>query len=111
MRLSVLYLLSIDEYLEIDGDPVRFLAPVLTVHIPVPEELIVEYVRTQFLTYLLPERVLNRIVKFDCPASPIPSPVFVTAVLASLLKKVTAHTVMAEVCNSYADAVDTLPHM
>lgn len=110
VRLTVTHLASIKAHLEIKRDPMRLFPTVLPMHVPVPEEFVLEHISAQLFPYLLTQGLLNRVMELERATATIPGTVFIAAVRTALLEEIIPLPIMAEVSDGHSHAIDALSH-
>jgi hypothetical protein len=111
MRLSVPNGRAVDLHLEIECDPVRSIALVLSMHVPVPEEFIGEHGAPQLLLNFLFERSDNRVMELKPAAAAVPATVLIPAIHAPLRQDVLAVSVMADKHDGDSRIIDAFFHV
>src|SRR3989338_2782715 len=110
IRLPYLYVLRINQNLEVQTNPVCWVAIMYAVHIPETQKLETYHVRVILFLNLPFQNLFRSFAKFYRPSPDIPTSLFITNILAAFGKQNLPLAVMAKVNNCYTNTINSLFH-
>lgn len=110
MGLTIRHLITVHQNLKIKGQPVSFLALVLTMNISIAKKLIIEYIGTIFFLDLFLDHIFNFFTELNPAAANIPAAMLIAGIWAAFGHNKVTFAVMAEVNHCNPNVINAFSH-